>query len=550
VASAWERRSRRAGPRRDWASRSCSDKSSAAARSRAVLTPVGDREAWGDREAELGTEFRVVPATAEGWNGLAREWAEPRERAQGSAPRGWQAGHRWQEVAVAELRAELGEGAFRWVCACAVYPELHWNLTLHIGGLAVLQEGLGDEIRSEWNLLRLVELEWFRRGWMPDEWRLGLTEALGEARERAVREEILRVLEPNGEQAESAAGEKRRLIVEFNRAWLGGDGAIRRWLGGEAGPALARDAVVLRSVDSLRSRSALDFLLPGWLSQRLHAYGVPAFGLRTVVRFGSVGAAALGLCAAVYVVEDWMGRERPGTVTRILRSEITRQTKVGEWKESYVPIATGTFRMGCSPGDGECRDSEKPAHLVKIARPFQMGQTEVTVGNFAIFARETVRTGDFEKQFADEKDLPITGVNWRDAGAYCEWASGRLPTEAEWEYAARGGTAEGRYGPLGDIAWTYENSERRVHAVRGKRPNAYGLFDMLGNVLEWTADSFEDYPFKPGRDPQIAVPGGRPIVRGGSWVSDPVGARASNRDWVRPEFRNYDLGFRCVREGF
>jgi len=245
-----------------------------------------------------------------------------------------------------------------------------------------------------------------------------------------------------------------------------------------------------------------------------------------------------------------MGRERPGTVTRILRSEITRQTKVGEWKESYVPIATGTFRMGCSPGDGECRDSEKPAHLVKIARPFQMGQTEVTVGNFAIFARETVRTGDFEKQFADEKDLPITGVNWRDAGAYCEWASGRLPTEAEWEYAARGGTAGGRYGPVGDIAWTVDNSEWRnqPHPVRGKRPNAYGLFDMLGNVLEWTADSHEDYPFKPGRDPQIAVPGVRPIQRGGSWYCDSRLARASFR--TGPVYRVSDMGFRCVREDF
>jgi len=307
--------------------------------------------------------------------------------------------------------------------------------------------------------------------------------------------------------------------------------------------------VVLRSVDSLRSRSVLDFLLPAALSQRLYAYGVPALGMRTVVRFGSVAAAVAVVSATVYLGEEWMGRNRPGSSVKLVRTEIVRKTKSGEWRESYVPIPAGSFLMGCSPGDGACDDDEKPAHEVRISKAFQMGQTEVTAGNFQIFAEETSRKGEFVRSFGGDKQIPVWNVDWNDAKAYCEWTGGRLPTEAEWEYAARGGKAEARYGTLDQIAWHEGNSGGRVHRVRGKLPNEFGLFDMLGNVWEWTADWNGPYSGNASRDPSGPGGGVSRVVRGGSWSFDPLVARASLRFGFRPGFRFFDLGFRCVREG-
>jgi len=226
-----------------------------------------------------------------------------------------------------------------------------------------------------------------------------------------------------------------------------------------------------------------------------------------------------------------------------------RKTKSGEWRESYVPIPAGSFLMGCSPGDGECFPNEKPAHEVRISKAFQMGQTEVTAENFQIFAEETSRKGQFVRSFGGDKQIPVIDVTWDDAKTYCEWTGGRLPTEAEWEYAARGGKAEARYGPLDQIAWYRANSEGRVHRVREKLPNAYGLFDMLGNVWEWTADWYGPYSGDVSRDPAGPRDGIERVVRGGSWYFSPVFARASFRFWDQPEGRDSGLGFRCVREG-
>ena len=152
---------------------------------------------------------------------------------------------------------------------------------------------------------------------------------------------------------------------------------------------------------------------------------------------------------------------------------------------TYVHIPAGTFRMGCSDGDKECYEDEKPPHMVQISHEFWIGQTEVTVAAFQLFGSENaVRMPPEQK--GDK--FPVMSVLWDEADAYCKWAGGRLPTEAEWEYAARGGTTTVRYGDLNAIAWTNANSEHMVHEVAKKQPNAYGLYDMLGNAWEWTAD--------------------------------------------------------------
>jgi formylglycine-generating enzyme required for sulfatase activity len=193
----------------------------------------------------------------------------------------------------------------------------------------------------------------------------------------------------------------------------------------------------------------------------------------------------------------------------------------------YVWIPPGKFTMGCSPGDNECYPHENPPREVTIAQGFWMGQTPVTQR-----AYERV-IGTNPSRFKGS-DRPVETVTWMEAEQYCKAIGMRLPTEAEWEYAARGGINQARYGNLSDIAWFSENSGGKPHDVKQLQPNAYGLYDMLGNVWEWTASWYEEGKTK--------------ALRGGSWDNDPRNVRVSGRDRVVPANRVLNIGFRCVGE--
>ncbi len=521
---------------------------------RAILTPSPDRTAWGDRERILAATFDMEPATGEGIRRLAMRWGPSTPPVEEPIPWGWEEAERWSRAndeAAQELRDYLGKAGFRWVCACAVYPELQWDLTMHLAGIAVLQEGLAEPIRTETNWLRLGSLEWFRRGWMPDDWRVLLAGKLTETEERAVRQEILQILDGTRIAEESAAGERRRLTMDYNRAWLAAEVAerwhrLRKWLRREAGASGARDAVVLRTIDSAHGGSRLEFLLPAALTRRLYEHGVSLFGIRTGIRVGAVLAVGAAMVGATVIAEDWLGRNRKYATETGVRHTVAMQTQAGEWREVYLQIRAGTFLMGCSPGDTDCADDEKPAHEVRISKNFFIAETEVTVANFNRFAEEK----GLKQKTDRDKLLPVAAVTWGDAKDYCEWAGSRLPTEAEWEYAARGGTSGTRYGVLDDIAWHGGNAGQDRHRVRTKQPNAYGLYDMLGNVFEWTADWYGDYGPGFANDPQGMRSGEYRVVRGGGWFGDPEGSRASYRDYVDPEYAYFYYGFRCAREGF
>jgi serine/threonine-protein kinase len=219
----------------------------------------------------------------------------------------------------------------------------------------------------------------------------------------------------------------------------------------------------------------------------------------------------------------------------------------------YVWIPPGTFMMGCSPGDSECYDDEKPAHQVTITRGFWIGQTPVTVGAYKRFAEATGRqmppAPNFNNGWANE-NMPIVNVTWSDAQAYCGWMGGRLPTEAEWEYAARGGNTEARYGPIDEVAWYSNNSGGQTHDVKQKRANGFGLYDMLGNVLQWVNDWFDQnyYQSSPSQDPQGPTSGQYRVLRGGSWIDYPRVVRVSDRGRLNPAVRGLDVGLRCGRE--
>jgi formylglycine-generating enzyme required for sulfatase activity len=217
----------------------------------------------------------------------------------------------------------------------------------------------------------------------------------------------------------------------------------------------------------------------------------------------------------------------------------------------YVWIQPGTFLMGCSPGDIECNDDEKPSHQVTITKGFWIGQTEVTVGAYKRFIADTrgqlPPTPSFNNDWAN-RNMPMVEVSWNDAQDYCAWAGGRLPTEAEWEYAARGGSTEARYGLIDQVAWYSGNSEGRTHDVAQKPANGFGLFDVLGNVWEWVNDWYDEtyYQNSPSQDPPGPANGQRRVLRGGSWGASPVFARVSRRIGGVPyQWNNSYFGFRC-----
>ncbi|HEV2349816.1 MAG TPA: SUMF1/EgtB/PvdO family nonheme iron enzyme [Terriglobia bacterium] len=219
----------------------------------------------------------------------------------------------------------------------------------------------------------------------------------------------------------------------------------------------------------------------------------------------------------------------------------------------YVWIPPGTFMMGCSPGDSECDDEEKPSHRVTFSKGFWIGQTPVTVGAYKRFAASAGRPMPDEPSFNSgwsNENMPIVDVTWDDATAYCGWSGGRLPTEAEWEYAARAGSTEARYGDLDAIAWDRNNSGLRTHNVGEKQANAFGLYDMLGNVRQWVDDWYDAnyYQSSPSQDPPGPSSGQDRVLRGGSWDSDSKDVRVSYRVWFSPGDRDVGSGFRCVRE--
>ena len=217
----------------------------------------------------------------------------------------------------------------------------------------------------------------------------------------------------------------------------------------------------------------------------------------------------------------------------------------------FVSIRPGSFLMGASPGDPEAYTDEKPAHAVTITRGFEIGKFPVTQAQYEGLL------GNNPSYFQGATH-PVEGVSWEDAQKFCEKLNARkdgyiyrLPTEAEWEYAARAGNSSSRYGELDQIAWHHGNSEATTHPIGLKRPNAWGLYDTLGNVWEWVQDRYalDFYARSPEKDPAGATVGDYRIARGGSWRGIARGpSRVSSRYILKASVRSIVVGFRLARE--
>jgi len=218
---------------------------------------------------------------------------------------------------------------------------------------------------------------------------------------------------------------------------------------------------------------------------------------------------------------------------------------------AYIPA--GTFLMG-SPASEEGHRSNETQHQVTLGQPLWMGTTEVTNAQYRRFVEATGHREPSEYWDDSEysRPLPVTMVSWDDAVAYASWAGMSLPTEAQWEYAARAGTTSSYwsgndYQALARVGWYADNSEMQEHPVGKKPANAWGLHDVHGNVSEWTADWYGDYPSSSQTDPAGPDSGSKKVVRGGSWDDRELGQRAAYRNNLAPDSRSDTLGFRIVR---
>jgi formylglycine-generating enzyme required for sulfatase activity len=228
--------------------------------------------------------------------------------------------------------------------------------------------------------------------------------------------------------------------------------------------------------------------------------------------------------------------------------------------------------------------AEAPRHRVRLTKPFYLGACEVTVGAFRRFVDDTGYKSDAEKDgkggygrdekggwtqkpeivwrnpgFTQTDAHPVVNVTWNDAAAFCQWLSRkeskeyRLATEAEWEYTCRAGSTT-RYSfgdeeALGDYVWWPGNSGTKTHPAGEKKPNAWGLYDMHGNVWEWCADGYDAkyYERSPKDDPPGPTSEASRVLRGGSWNYWPYSTRSASRGGSTPDNRNFDAGFRVAR---
>jgi len=222
--------------------------------------------------------------------------------------------------------------------------------------------------------------------------------------------------------------------------------------------------------------------------------------------------------------------------------------------------------------DPQADSDELPLHKVTLTHSFQMGVYEVTLGQFKIFLREigvkkAQQQGLLSKDFIDWNmygdNVPVTKVSWDDAQLFIKWLNQtkpaedrgvyRLPTEAEWEYAARAGSQKiyisaDTAAQLKEYAWFNENSNSQPHSVGQKKPNQWGLYDMQGNVWEWVEDSYDANYY--GRSPKnnpLNSNGEYKALRGGSWNYDSTYCRAAERRYNHTAYRSGACGFRVVR---
>ena len=229
----------------------------------------------------------------------------------------------------------------------------------------------------------------------------------------------------------------------------------------------------------------------------------------------------------------------------------------------WVRVEAGTFEMGCVPDDPFCLEVELPRHEVALSA-FELMETELTVSQYGLFIEATGRTLPPTPDFSQTGDHPVVHLTWDDAASVCTWVGGRLPTEAEWEYAARGASdgtifwwgnqltrGYANFGHTECCAGTTGGADRWVNTapVGSFPPNGFGFYDISGNVWEWVDGWIDDlYTSESVTDPQPPETGQLRVMRGASWLNDPEVWRLSVRLAFSAEAHTSNIGVRCARD--
>ncbi len=293
------------------------------------------------------------------------------------------------------------------------------------------------------------------------------------------------------------------------------------------------------------------------------------------------------LASAGQLMKTSLSLNQPGNPTAIraaiqqlLGKEPYQQQILDKYFPQMLFVKGGTFTMGCDSTlyarhdyDGDCWQDELPLHKVTLS-DFEIGKYEITVAQYRLFCYATRTEMPSAAGWGWQEDAPIINVNWYDAMRYCNWLSRekmltaviddstfmidstavgyRLPTEAEWEYAARSrrkayiwaGTNQA--DSLEKYGWYIKNSQLRAHPVGKKEPNELGIYDMSGNVWEWCYDLYGEYDPKDIENPHGAKTGSFRVLRGGGWYDDAEDCRVVLRFSYSADDRSNYIGFRIA----
>lgn len=660
---------------------------------RALLTPETPNH-WGYREMALsGLDFVIMPATPAGLAVLVETMqadnTPTRHRRNGAAPfpemlherpKRYLERHEPEPEVVDELGAQLrdylGEAGYDWLCACAVYPMLAWDLTLYLGSR--LTDAKGEKLLEEERLVALARLPWLKHGSIPDWLRLRLLADLSREQERAIRQALEDLLQSalaptrDGFVLDIARPigvlnprDLKRLIQDLFRT-ASDDHELRDYvfltfMSGRKPRKLAVTVPNLlrrfffrrgQAILGMRPATALGLAavaaLSGWKIISAHPPVTPP--LLVIPRFQVVkdSSAVDDLALQLQQQADPQSRANIGKLASsraptprpaIARSDsawsyyaktfaqqnqaslpaLHQRYRLAPPADSLSPLAVvlahhqlyllwltdtldhaiawdslsfalcaptspdsaqdlplqllldkrqqmldiprGTFLMGSNDSG---YDDEKPEHRVTIDG-FKMDKYEVTVAQYQRFITATNYRlpRDWEEQIQNSHH-PVVNVSWEDATAYAQWAGKRLPTEAQWEYAARGGYTGLEGNPKYQFPWGNEASHdqanywltagrdqwEKTSPVGSFPPNGYGLYDMTGNVWEWCADWYDEayYQNSLDRNPTGPTDGTSRVLRGGSWIDYPEGLRCAVRYWDYPSVGISYVGFRCVRD--
>lgn len=429
-----------------------------------------------------------------------------------------------------------------WIAACAVYPEINWDLTLELGRFLSTEH---NNLCHAEAIRQLLRLDWFRKGHMPPELRYALLQQwINSNRVVQLNAHIANLMHNDTRYDTLSKFPAFRMQVALHEL-MGEQDEQKR---SEIAHALSKEIASGRQADFV----SLQYINQADLS--------PVF----------------------FVIPDDLARffEKVSGQT-FQKPPRNFKEKIGNSSFEMVFVEGGRFLMG-----GEENHWEKPIHEVTVS-DFYIGKCPVTLAEFAEFEQETKFQTDADKggrsntwdgrnwkmnagvnwrcgidgKPRPESDYnhPVIHVSWNDAVAYSKWLSTktnknyRLPSEAEWEYAARGGQLSQNYSYSGsnnvdEVAWYSANSEGNTHPVGLKKPNELDLYDLSGNVWEWCQDEWQpNYRGAPtdGSAWQSGS-GSNRVSRGGSWRSDAVTCRVANRAGGIPDYLGNGLGFRLV----